>query len=192
MGERTGMDAQLIMLAAPGATAAKLGEILSVAGYSSIVECTSGVQALEAAKERMPAVLVTTNRLSDMTGAALIAQMGELTGAVLITPQEEKPESDLPDGVMVMHNPLNKDVFLQTVHVLVRMSMRMSRLRKEVNRLERVLAERKIIDRAKGHLMDKRRMSESDAHHLIQKLSMDSGKRLAEVAQEILEDKVAV
>lgn len=192
MGERTGMDAQLIMLAAPGATAAKLGEILSVAGYSSIVECTSGVQALEAAKERMPAVLVTTNRLSDMTGAALIAQMGELTGAVLITPQEEKPESDLPDGVMVMHNPLNKDVFLQTVHVLVRMSMRMSRLRKEVNRLERMLAERKIIDRAKGHLMDKRRMSESDAHHLIQKLSMDSGKRLAEVAQEILEDKVAV
>lgn len=192
MTERAEMDAQLIMLVAPEATAVKLGEILAVAGYPHVVECTSGAQALELAKKRTPAVLVVTNRLSDMTGEALIAQMSELMGAVLITPADSLIESALPESVMVMHNPLNKDVFLQTVHVMVRMSLRMRKLRKEVNRLERMLTERKLIERAKGYLMDKRSMSEADAHHYIQKMSMDSGKRLADVAQELLEEKEAV
>lgn len=191
MAETAGFETQVLVVA-PEGTAQKLGEILEMAGYALGEVCTSGAQALEAAEKRPGAILVATHRLGDMTGAALIAQLDALSGAILILPQGETPEESLPESVVTMHNPFSKDVFLQTVHVLTRMGRRMERLSREIERLERLLTERKLIDRAKGRLMDERSMSESDAHHYMQKRSMDSGKRLAEVAREILEEKMAV
>ena len=191
MAETAGFETQVLVVA-PEGTAQKLGEILEMAGYARGEVCTSGAQALEAAEKRPGAILVATHRLGDMTGAALIAQLDALSGAILILPQGETPEESLPESVVTMHNPFSKDVFLQTVHVLTRMGRRMERLSREIERLERLLTERKLIDRAKGRLMDERSMSESDAHHYMQKRSMDSGKRLAEVAREILEEKMAV
>lgn len=180
-----------IWVAAPGGIADRLGEILTQTGYPSHTLCTSGAQVLEQAKEQPPLMVVVTQRLSDMTGAELIMHLGEETSAILILPQGETPNVTLPESVVVMHNPLSKDVFVQTVHVLARMSLRVHQLNREVARLERMLTERKLIDRAKGRLMDEKQMSESDAHHYIQKRSMDSGKRLAEVAREILEEQMA-
>ena len=46
-----------------------------------------------------------------------------------------------------------------------------------------------IYERAKGRLMDLLHLSESDAHYRIQKKSMDSGRRIAEIAQEILDSE---
>lgn len=186
-------DPRTIMIAAPEATAHKLRAILATAGYSVVAVCVSGAEAIASAKLHMPGLLVLTYRLSDMSGAELIEAMGEIGGAILITPGGEPAKAHaLPDYVVSMQNPLNKDAFLQAVSVLLRMGERMLRLGREVSRLERTLAERKLIDRAKGRLMDMRRMSEAEAHHCMQKMSMDSGKPLADVAREILEEKMAV
>ena len=46
---------------------------------------------------------------------------------------------------------------------------------------------RRIIDRAKGRLMDTLHITEAEAHYHIQKKSMDSGRRIADVAQAILD-----
>lgn len=46
--------------------------------------------------------------------------------------------------------------------------------------------EKKIIDNAKHYLMDAYSMSESQAHRYIQKKSMDTGKKLADIAKIIL------
>ena len=54
-------------------------------------------------------------------------------------------------------------------------------------KLERTLEDRKFIERAKGRLMDALKLNESDAHYRMQKKSMDSGRRIADVAREILE-----
>ena len=59
--------------------------------------------------------------------------------------------------------------------------------RLKADKLERTLEDRKIVDRAKGRLMDTLHLSESEAHYRIQKQSMDSGRRIADVAREILE-----
>ena len=192
MADRAEVEARNILVAAPSAIAHKLGEILSDAGYRSNTVCTSGEQALAEAAQQTIDVLVTTYRLGDMTGEELIRQMSGLGGAVLITPPDGETTQELPDNVIVMYNPLNKDVFLQTIHVLGRMGSQVVRLQREVSRLERMLAERKLIERAKGQLMNERSMSEADAHHYMQKMSMDTGKRLADVAREILEEKMAV
>ena len=44
-----------------------------------------------------------------------------------------------------------------------------------------------MIERAKGRLMDALHLSESEAHYRMQKQSMDTGRRIVDVAQEILD-----
>ena len=63
----------------------------------------------------------------------------------------------------------------------------MQQLRARAEKLSRTLEERKLIDRAKGKLMDTLHLTESETHYRIQKASMDSGRRIADVAREILD-----
>lgn len=46
---------------------------------------------------------------------------------------------------------------------------------------------RKVITAAKELLMERNQMTEDEAHHYIQKLSMDSGNNIVETAEMILE-----
>lgn len=61
-----------------------------------------------------------------------------------------------------------------------------SRMRKELDATRAALAERKMIDRAKGLLMSARGLSEEEAYALLRKTAMDQGKKLAEVASALI------
>jgi response regulator NasT len=59
-------------------------------------------------------------------------------------------------------------------------------LREELEKTKSTLNERKIVDRAKGILMEQRGLSEDEAYKTLRKLAMDQNKRLAEVAQALV------
>jgi response regulator NasT len=59
-------------------------------------------------------------------------------------------------------------------------------LREELNQAQASLAERKVIDRAKGILMKQRRCSEDEAYRLLRKTAMDRNERLVQVAHNII------
>jgi response regulator NasT len=52
--------------------------------------------------------------------------------------------------------------------------------------LELKLEERKIIERAKGLLMDTRKLSERDAYRFLQKTSQDKNTPMVDLARKIL------
>jgi two-component system, response regulator / RNA-binding antiterminator len=60
-------------------------------------------------------------------------------------------------------------------------------LRRELQRTRAALAERKVIERAKGMLMREYAFPEDEAYRVLQKRSMDTGQRLVDVAQSVLE-----
>jgi response regulator NasT len=60
-------------------------------------------------------------------------------------------------------------------------------LRDELKDAQDRLAERKLIERAKGLLMEQKRVSESDAFQMMRKLAMDRNRRLVDVAQQIID-----
>jgi response regulator NasT len=68
----------------------------------------------------------------------------------------------------------------------------LARFAREVQLLKRLadaeteLADRKLIDRAKRLLMDRRKMSEQDAYAMLRKRAMDQGMKLAEVARHLV------
>lgn len=49
------------------------------------------------------------------------------------------------------------------------------------------LAERKLVERAKGILMRRRNLPEDGAYQALRKMAMDRGKRLSQVAQGVIE-----
>jgi response regulator NasT len=60
------------------------------------------------------------------------------------------------------------------------------RLREELDRTKQALADRKIIDKAKGILMKSRNISEEDAYALLRKTAMNESRRMAEVARALV------
>jgi response regulator NasT len=63
----------------------------------------------------------------------------------------------------------------------------MQALRGELQDARQELAERKLVERAKGLLMQRRRCGEAEAFTLLRKQAMDRNQRLAEVARQLLE-----
>jgi response regulator NasT len=60
-------------------------------------------------------------------------------------------------------------------------------LREQLGAAQTQLSERKLIERAKGILIDEVGLSEEQAHRHLRKLAMDRGQRLAQVAERIVQ-----
>lgn len=63
----------------------------------------------------------------------------------------------------------------------------MQDLRNQLAEAESKLSERKLVERAKGLIMQSRGASEEEAYRLLRKLAMDRGQRLIEVAQQVIQ-----
>jgi len=61
-----------------------------------------------------------------------------------------------------------------------------ARLQDELDRTRSALEERKVIDRAKGILMNAKNLSEEAAYALLRKTAMNENKKIAEVAQSVI------
>lgn len=60
-------------------------------------------------------------------------------------------------------------------------------LRRELEETKTTLAERKLLDRAKGILMTSRGMTESEAYHALRKAAMNQNRRVADVARSVVD-----
>ena len=61
-----------------------------------------------------------------------------------------------------------------------------ARLRAELAEARTALAERKLIDKAKGILMAQRGLSEPDAYALLRSAAMSQGRKIADIAQALI------
>lgn len=83
-------------------------------------------------------------------------------------------------------NGLKKERVRTIADMAIRRFNAFARLRTELEDARNQLAERKIIERAKGLLMRARGIDEEAAYHLLRRTAMNQNKRLAEVAQSLV------
>lgn len=62
-------------------------------------------------------------------------------------------------------------------------------LREQLGQAQTQLSDRKLIERAKGVLMDEVGLSEEQAYDYLRKLAMDRGQRLGQVAERIVRSR---
>ena len=81
---------------------------------------------------------------------------------------------------------LKKERIRPVVEMAVSRFAAFDRLRRERDEAVSALAERKLIDRAKGILMQQRALSEEQAYAVLRKTAMKHGRRMAEIADSII------
>ena len=178
-------------IAAPQGVAVKLSDMLSSAqiipsGVVHTGDLTEDKEIVVVPTKTIPqGITALISFQPDMTGEELASRLGEAADVVMIVPQDYEGEE--AENVIMLHNPISQDALVQSLKTLAHCRLRMQQLRARAEKLSRTLEERKLIDRAKGKLMDTLHLTESEAHYRIQKASMDSGRRIADVAREILD-----
>ena len=74
------------------------------------------------------------------------------------------------------------------IDLIFQSKKRIKKLRDQVEKLEHTIEDRKLIEKAKGQLMATSGLTENEAFRYMQKISMDSGKRMKDIAILILSE----
>jgi response regulator NasT len=83
--------------------------------------------------------------------------------------------------------PFQKSELIPAVEVALGRFQEMKALADENLSLADQLETRKVVDRAKGKLMDNHEMTEADAFRFLQKTAMDTRSTLKQVAQDVID-----
>lgn len=142
----------------------------------------SGADVIRAVRKLGSATVICGFKLRDMTSTELA---GSLKGSAVFLAVTNPVNLDFCEGenLFKLGTPVSRSEFFATLRVLRQMEERT--LRPPITR--RREDEQRLISHAKALLMDVNRMSENEAHRFLQKRSMDTGLRMAETAQLIIE-----
>ena len=85
--------------------------------------------------------------------------------------------------------PIDEKSLIPNIELAVAQSKEMKRLRKDMAKVSERLANRSIIEKAKGQVMQEQNLSEQEAYHYIRKLSQLKGLSMRRVAEMILRER---
>jgi response regulator NasT len=102
----------------------------------------------------------------------------------------ERAEADHAMAYLV--KPVKQVHLEPAIAIAMRRFSEFQALRKDAEDLRQALADRKIIERAKGILMSNTQMDEQTAFRRLQKLASDKNRKLIDIAQMILTAKEAL
>lgn len=129
-----------------------------------------------------------------LPSAAFIEHLATLSSkesipVVIFTPDESREHIELAiqQGIAAyVVNGFEASRVETIIHVAVARFRTLQNLSQELYKKEKALAERKVIERAKGILMEERGLSENDAFIAMRKAAMGSGKSIIDIATQII------
>lgn len=168
-----------------------LRETLQDQGYLVVGEVGDGQSAVNLTRQLRPDLVLLDIKMPHLDGlAAARIIVGESIAPVLLLTaysSRELVDQAREAGVLgYLIKPVRDAELMPLIEVtLARWSEQVDR-RNELYQLKDRLETRKLVERAKGCLMDQQGLSESEAFRKIQQLAMNSRKTMREVAQAIL------
>lgn len=168
-----------------------LKEMLTSLGYLVVGEAGDGISAVNLARELRPDLVVMDIKMPELDGiaAAKILTDEKLAPVLLLTAfaHKELLESAKEAGVIgYLVKPFRESELQPAIEIALSRFREFRALEKESDSLRDTLETRKLVERAKGVLMDSQGLKESDAFRKIQKLSMNTRKSMREIAEAIL------
>jgi response regulator NasT len=169
-----------------------LRETLEEEGYEVIGETGRGDQAIELVRGLQPDLAILDIKMPGMDGleAARIINGEKICGVLMLTAfsQREVVEQARDAGALAfLVKPFQKSDLIPAIEVAMGRFRELRSLTGEIDALGEQLESRKVIDRAKGLLMDELSMSETDAFGFIQRTAMSERTRMRDVADRILD-----
>ncbi len=172
-----------------------LRETLVEEGYEVVGDCGRGDEAVVLVNEMKPDVVILDIKMPVMTGleAAKLISASKICPVVMLTAfsQREIIEQARDAGALAyLVKPFQKSDLVPAIELAIARFAEMQALTGEVAALGAQLEVRKLVDRAKGILLDKYAMNENDAFAYIQKLAMAERVKMGEISQRIISGEV--
>lgn len=161
------------------------------AGYDVIAEAGDGEEAVAKATELLPDLVVMDVKMPKMDGISAAKKLAELRiPVVMLTAFSDtdivKSASDAGAMAFVV-KPFTASDLLPSIAIALSRGEELAELEAEVADLSERLETRKLMDRAKGLLQTRMKLSEPEAFRWIQKASMDRRLTMAQVAKTVIE-----
>ena len=166
-------------------------ETLKDHGFEVVGEAADGNKAVALANELKPDLIVMDIKMPDLDGLSAAEKIAELRiPVVLLTAfsQQELVMRAAEVGAMAfLVKPFTPQDLMPAIEIALSRHQQFVALEAEVSDLSERLETRKLIERAKGVLSEKMKLTEPEAFRWIQKASMDRRLSMADVARTVLD-----
>jgi response regulator NasT len=168
-----------------------LREMLTHLGYDVIGEASEGRSAVDLARNLRPDLLIMDIKMPGLDGIAAAEELTRerIAPVVLVTAYSDQAlvERARDAGVVgYVVKPFREAELMPVIELSRARFNEFRTLEREVGDLRDALETRKVIERAKGVLMEVHGLREAEAFHRIRKTSMDARKSMKEVAEAVL------
>ena len=172
-----------------------LVEMLQEAGYQVVAQATNGEEAIALATEHQPDLAILDVKMPVLDGISAAEKIISIAPVLMLTAfsQRELVERARDAGVMAyVVKPFTIGDLVPAIEIAISRHTQMRSLAEEVADLHERLETRKIIDRAKGILMNALNLSEPEAFSWIQRAAMDRRLTMKEVANAVISPEAAL
>jgi len=168
-----------------------LKETLVGLGYLVVGEAGDGVTAINLARSLQPDLVVMDIKMPKLDGiqAAEVLTQERISPVLLLTAYSDRELVDRAReaGVVAyLIKPFREADLLPAIEVAIARFQELRALDKQLGDLQEAMETRKIVERAKGILMETQGLGEPEAFRRIQQLSMNTRKPMKEIAQAII------
>jgi AmiR/NasT family two-component response regulator len=162
-------------------------------GFDDILECGDGTKAVELALASFPDMAILDVSMPGMDGISAAVEIRKklkipimlLTSACDSATVKRASASGI---AAFLTKPLRQQDLLPAIEIALQHVEEVENLKEKIDDLREFIENRKIVEKAKGVLMEKNRVSEAEAYRIMQKTAMDKRKTLLQVANGILKE----
>ena len=172
-------------------------EMLTEAGHKVVGQAASGEEALNLARQLHPDFTIMDVKMPGIGGIAAAKTIVEekICPVLLLTAysQEDIVEKANAAGVMAyLVKPIREEQLFPAIKIAYERFHDLLSLEEELDKMKENLETRKILDRAKGIIMDTYKLSEQDAYRKMQKYCMNKRMSMKQLAEAVVSAKAKV
>jgi len=172
-----------------------LKELLQEEGYDVVGETGRGDEAIELVRDLRPDLVILDIKMPGLDGLSAARHVaGERLAAVLMVTafsQRELVEQARDAGALAyLVKPFQKSDLIPAIEVALGRFAELIALERDVEDLQSRLEARKLIDRAKGRLMDDHSLAEQDAWRFLQQQAMANRVKIDEIARRVVDGEL--
>lgn len=170
-----------------------LKEILEEEGYEVVGETNRGDRAVQLVRSHHPDLAILDIKMPGMDGLTAAREIAsDRACAVLIltafSQRDLVDQANAAGALGYLVKPFQKADLMPAIEVALGRFAELKALGEQVKTLEGQLEARKLVERAKGVLMEQNNLRESEAFSWIQRTAMSERLTMREIARRVIDD----
>ncbi len=172
-----------------------LKETLEAEGYEVVGEAADGAEAIRLVRELEPDAAILDIKMPGVDGMEAAREIigARQAAVVILTAFSQRDLIDQARDVGALAyvvKPFHRNDLVPAIELAVARFQEMAKLATEAEELSEQLESRKIIDRAKGVLMDSHGMTEQESFRFLQTHAMSTRLSMRQIATQLLDGEI--